>query len=239
MFLVTLPGFTVLVDPCEAAPAIAAIDRLGGTLDAIFITHGHADHLFGLEALRQRYHPAVIGPVGLPVPLDQAIMPGGVFECGGVPIQPIDTPGHAAPHVAYFIPQKGWLFSGDCLFGAGCGRLAGNTAGIMWESLQRLMELPDDTLVYFGHEYTLENLAFAAAVEPDNPSIAARRAQTVADLAAGRYSAPSTLALEKATNPFLRPSAPGIRQTCGMETAPAAGIFALLRDMKSRGRTKP
>lgn len=195
----------VLVDPGEALPVERALDAAGLSLSHILITHRHHDHTGGLDALVRRYQPVVVAPEDASSPL-----PG---------VDMISTPGHAFPHIAYYVREPGWLFSGDSLFGAGCGRLAGDSAGVMWASLQKLAALPDETLVFFGHEYTLDNLAFAAAVEPDNPAIAARRARVAAALAAGGYSTPSTIAEEKATNPFLR--------AADLET------FARLRTMKN------
>lgn len=189
-FLICDTSNAMLVDPCEAAPVIAALDENGLALSHIFITHHHHDHVGGMAALCKKFRPVVMTPEACVCPV-----PG---------VDMISTPGHSFPHVAYYFREQGWLFSGDCLFGAGCGRLAGDSAAVMWASLQKLAALPDETQVFFGHEYTLDNLAFAASVEPGNAEIRARRERVAAALAAGGFSAPSTLAEEKATNPFLR-----------------------------------
>jgi hydroxyacylglutathione hydrolase len=189
-YVVEYDDHTLVVDPSESAPVISYLEKLGRTLSNILITHHHGDHTGGVAALRARYAAAVIDPSSGPRPLDG--------------VEAIDTPGHCFPHVAYYFPTQGWLFSGDCLFGAGCGRLAGDSAAIMWESLQKLAALPDETEVYFGHEYTRDNLAFAAAVEPENTAIVERRARVAKALKEGRFSVPSTIAEEKMTNPFLR-----------------------------------
>lgn len=180
----------MVVDPSEASPVIQLLKRLNRTLTHILITHHHADHTGGVDALCARYAAKIIDAHAGANPL-----PG---------IEAIETPGHCFPHTAYYLRAPGWLFSGDCLFGAGCGRLFGDSAVVMWASLGKLAALPDNTVVYFGHEYTLDNLAFAAAVEPENRAITERRARVSAALASGGFSTPSTIAEEKLTNPFLR-----------------------------------
>lgn len=180
----------MIIDPSETNPVLDWLLKNGRTLSHILITHNHADHTGGVEALRKKFGAEVIGPESGPHPLNG--------------VEAIDTPGHCFPHVAYYFPAQGWVFSGDCLFGAGCGRLSGDSAAAMWASLQKLAALPDETRVFFGHEYTLDNLAFAAFVEPGNPAIQARRQRVTAALDAGGFSTPSTMAEEKATNPFLR-----------------------------------
>jgi hydroxyacylglutathione hydrolase len=189
-YLVEYGDHTLVVDPSESAPIIACVEKLGCNITHILITHHHGDHTGGVAALRARYGAAVMDPSSGPRPLDG--------------VEAIDTPGHCFPHVAYYVPKQKWLFSGDCLFGAGCGRLAGDSAAIMWASLQKLKALPDETEVYFGHEYTRDNLAFAASVEPENTAIVERRARVAKALNEGRFSVPSTITEEKMTNPFLR-----------------------------------
>ncbi len=189
-YVVEYGDYVLAVDPSVAGPVIERLDQVGGKLSHIMITHYHGDHTGGVAELRARYGAAVIDPSSGPHPL--------------AGVEAIETPGHCFPHAAFYFKEAGWLFSGDCLFGAGCGRLAGDAAEVMWRSLQKLAALPDATKVYFGHEYTLDNLAFAAAVEPANAAIAGRRARVAAALAAGGFSPPSTMAEEHATNPFLR-----------------------------------
>jgi hydroxyacylglutathione hydrolase len=203
IFIVESPRALVVIDPAEAEPVMRWLREHEREPTHVLITHYHADHTGGVEALRRAYGVPVFGPAPSPLPVDH-LQEGSVELADGLVAEVIDTPGHAFPHVAYYFREQGWLFSGDCLFGAGCGRLRGDAAEIMWASLQILAALPDETRIYFGHEYTLDNLAFAATVEPDNPEIAERRARAEAALQGGGWSVPSTLAEEKQTNPFLR-----------------------------------
>jgi hydroxyacylglutathione hydrolase len=182
----------------------AALKARGVELAGILLTHYDSDHTGGVTALRKATGCPVVGPEPAPWPIDSAVGGGAVFELSGFRCEAIDTPGHARPHRAYYLPDQGWLFSGDCLFGAGCGRVRNDDFEAMFASLMRLAALPPVTRVYFGHEYTLANLAFAASIEPENPEIPVRRARVAADRADGRPSPGNTLAVELATNPFLR-----------------------------------
>lgn len=203
IFIIESPQAVVVIDPAEAGPVMDWMREHRRVPSQVLITHYHADHTGGVEALRRTYGMPVAGPSPAPFPVEE--IRGNSFDLAdGLNAEVIDTPGHAFPHVAYYFRAQGWLFSGDCLFGAGCGRLRGDAADVMWASLQKLAALPDETLVYFGHEYTLDNLAFAATVEPENPAIIDRRTRVEKALNAGGCSVPSTLAEEKATNPFLR-----------------------------------
>ncbi len=224
-----------VVDPGDAAPVIARLDALGLSLAGILITHHHADHQGGIAALLQRWQPVVFAPASESITGCTHPLAGG--ECIDVLGQSIDVlavPGHTLGHLAYSLP--GALFCGDTLFGAGCGRLFEGTPAQMADSLERLAALPDDTLIYCAHEYTEANLRFAQALEPGSPVLAARCAR-VADLrSAGLPSVPSTLAEEKATNPFLRcddPALIAVAQANAAVNAEKVSVFTTLRGMRN------
>ncbi|WP_426116053.1 hydroxyacylglutathione hydrolase [Massilia sp. PWRC2] len=204
-----------VVDPGDAAPILAALDRLGLRLAAILLTHHHADHSGGVPALLAHAQVAVLGPrndgiATVSVPLGEA----DVISVPGIGLQlrVIDVPGHTRGHIAYVSEATAtpWLFCGDTLFAGGCGRIFEGTPQQMASSLAKLAALPDATLVYCAHEYTLANLRFADAVEAASPALQARIRSDSAKRAAGIATVPSTIALEKATNPFLRYTEPAI-----------------------------
>ena len=203
IWLLTQGSRAFVVDPGDAAPVLArlAADQL--TLEGILVTHHHADHQGGIAELKACCQPEVFAPekesiTGCTRPLGG----GECIEVLGQKVEVMAVPGHTLGHLAYFAP--GALFCGDTLFGAGCGRLFEGTPAQMNDSLARLAALPDETLIYCAHEYTEMNLRFALAVEPDNPALRQRVLKVAGQRAAGQPSVPSTLAEEKATNPFLR-----------------------------------
>ncbi len=196
-----------IVDPAEAAPAIAAIEAAGGRLDSIFLTHHHGDHIDGVPELVRKYGAKVIGNAGdahrLPK-LDVAIREGDHVPFGAASAQVIDTPGHTIGHIAYYFADGGLLFCGDTMFSLGCGRLFEGTPEDMFESLQKFAELPKETLVCAGHEYTQSNAKFALSVDPENPAVRSRASEVEALRAAGKATLPVALGSEMASNPFLR-----------------------------------
>jgi hydroxyacylglutathione hydrolase len=200
-------GAVGIVDPADAEAVTQAIDESGGRLDAIFLTHHHADHVAGTDAVRQRYGCKVIGARAdahrLPR-LDTAVADGDQVPFGAAHAQVIDTPGHTRGHVAFFFPEGAVLLCGDTLFSLGCGRLLEGTAAEMFASLQRLSALPDETLVCCGHEYTESNAAFALTVEPDNEKLRQRAGEVRRLRAEGRPTIPSRLQDERDENPFMR-----------------------------------
>ncbi len=200
-------GKTAIVDPAESAPAIAAIDAAGGTLDYIFLTHHHGDHIDGVPALVEKYHPQVVGNAAdahrLPK-LDIAVHEGDLVDFGAAKARVIDTPGHTLGHISYFIADGGILLPGDTMFSLGCGRLFEGTAEDMYRSLQKFSDLPDATLVCAGHEYTASNAKFALHVDPENEALQTRAAEITALRDAGKPTLPVKLGTERATNPFLR-----------------------------------
>lgn len=196
-----------IVDPAEAAPAIAAIEAAGGRLDTIFLTHHHADHVGGAPELARKYGAAVVGNAGdahrLPK-LDIAVREGDAVAFGAARAQVIETPGHTIGHIAYYFADSGLLFCGDTMFSLGCGRLFEGTAEDMYESLQKFAELPKETLVFAGHEYTQSNAKFALAVDPENAALQGRAREVDALRREGKATLPVTLGSEMASNTFLR-----------------------------------
>jgi hydroxyacylglutathione hydrolase len=200
-------GAVAVVDPADADAIIAALDALGGRLDLILLTHHHADHIAGADAVRARYGAPIVGHKAdasrLPR-LDQAVEEGDTVELGAAFAQVIDTPGHTRGHIAFYFPDGPALFCGDTLFSLGCGRLSEGTAGELFTSLHKFDGLPGETLVCCGHEYTESNARYALHVDPDNTALQARAKAVSALRAAGKFTLPSHLSDERAENPFLR-----------------------------------
>ncbi|BBP65433.1 hydroxyacylglutathione hydrolase [Pseudomonas sp. Cab53] len=225
-----------VVDPGDAAPVQAWLDaHPGWVLSDILITHHHHDHVGGVQALKKATGATVHGPAGENIPArDTALNDHDTVNVLGWDFEVFAVPGHTLGHIAYY--HHGLLFCGDTLFAAGCGRLFEGTPAQMHHSLSRLAALPEDTLVYCTHEYTLSNLKFAAAVEPDNPDIAARLAKVSQQRSDGVTTLPSTLALEKLTNPFLRTTETSVKQKAdersGQRNQTPSEVFAALRAWK-------
>lgn len=230
----------VVVDPGDAAPVQAFIEREGLRLQAILITHHHPDHVGGLPSLLRRWPVPVYGPdaeVARIPQLTHRLGDGDQVEMLGTRFSVITVPGHTLGHIAYYAAGRpGILLCGDTLFSAGCGRLFEGTAPQMHASLQKLAALPADTVVYCTHEYTAANLAFARAVEPDNPAVAEHDRRVRGWRDAGRPSLPTTLRLERAINPFLRTAEPGVRAAserwAGTRLQTGVEVFAALRRWK-------
>jgi hydroxyacylglutathione hydrolase len=200
-------GLTAAIDAPEEGPILEALARRGWTLSHIFVTHHHHDHVGAIAPLSARFKIEVIGPEAEKDKIDgltKTVKDSETFKFAGRKVEVIETPGHTLGHVCYHLPEDKLLFAADTLFALGCGRVFEGTMAQMHASLQRLGELPDDTTVYFGHEYTLSNARYALTVEPENPALVAR-ADEIAELREkNRFTAPTTIALEKMTNPFLR-----------------------------------
>jgi hydroxyacylglutathione hydrolase len=228
----------VAVDPCDTEPVLEALAANALALVGILNTHHHGDHVGGNLGLLRQYP-------GVPVYAhhsDRGRIPGQTHDVdegsrvsiAGLTFETLFVPGHTRGHTAYI--SEGHAFVGDTMFGAGCGRLFEGTAAQLNRSLNdKLARLPDDTKVYFAHEYTASNLRFAAAMEPDNAHVKARIRHTTEVRDAGRFTTPTTIAVEKLTNPFLRIDQPAIRQRLGFPLeANADEVFAALRLAKDR-----
>jgi hydroxyacylglutathione hydrolase len=228
-----------VVDPGDARPVLDYLSREKLRLCAILATHHHPDHTGGIAELVEKARVPVFGPRHEPIPaLTHPVSEGDRVEIPelGVTFAVYDIPGHTRAHVAFY--GAGALFCGDTLFACGCGRLFEGTADQMFTSLSKLAALPDETKVYCGHEYTLANIGFAKAVEPDNRSLAAREARDRKAREAGRPTLPSTLGEEKATNPFLRCREPAVVESAnkylGSRVADPVRVFAAIRDWKNK-----
>ena len=228
-------GETAVIDVPETAPILEALKAEGWSLGHILITHHHNDHIGGVEDLRAATGARVAGAAAdahrLP-PLDAALSPGDSYAMGPVQAQVIDVAGHADHHIAWHFVQSRLCFTGDSLMALGCGRLFEGTPEQMWASLQRLNALPGDTLICSGHDYTAANARFALSIEPDNADLQQRIKGFEADRAAGKPMAVVPLETERATNPFLRASAPHIKESLGMAGTPDAVVFAEIRRRK-------
>lgn len=229
----------VVVDPGDEAPVIAALDERGLRLAGILVTHHHADHVGGVDALRPRLQGPVWAPAGETIPEPNVpLADGDVIEVLGRRFEVIEVPGHTAGHIAYVergAPSAPLLFCGDTLFSAGCGRMFEGTPAQFFASLRRLAGLPGDAQVCCTHEYTLSNLRFAAAVEPDNAARQAHQAWCEAQRAAGRPTLPGRLSLELEINPFLRCAEPTVlaaAQAHGAADASGPEVFGALRRWK-------
>jgi hydroxyacylglutathione hydrolase len=228
-------GDVALVDAPEEKPILEAIKRTGWTPKLLLVTHHHADHVEGNLALKKRFGLKIIGPDAEKdrIPgIDDTVREGSTIAFGNDEIQVIETPGHTAGHVSYYLPQSGVLFAADTLFALGCGRLLECGPDVMYESLKRLSDLPPDTTVYCGHEYTLANARFALTVDPDNKVLQDRAKKIEALRAEDKATLPTTIGEELATNPFLRWSDPAIRKLLGMEQATSEEVFAEVRRRK-------
>ncbi|WP_226662208.1 hydroxyacylglutathione hydrolase [Microbulbifer aggregans] len=224
-----------VVDPGDAKPVVAALGH--ETLSGILVTHHHFDHTGGISALIDKYNCPVIGPQSIDG-VTQPVQGGGNFSILGVEASVVSVPGHTLDHIAYIVRESGktHLFCGDTLFAAGCGRLFEGSPDQMYQSLGKLTQLPDDTLIYCAHEYTLANLHFAASVEPGNTAILQRQNAAQALRDQQKPTLPSNMQLEKETNPFLRCNQGEVRVQAELHGAAKQSspveIFATLRHWK-------
>jgi len=229
-------GRTAAIDAPDAKAIKEALQRRGWKLTDLFITHHHTDHVEGIPALKREYGVRVVGPkaeANKILGLEVLVSASDTVSLGETDFIVIETPGHTLGHIAYYDPTGRHLFSADALFSLGVGRMFEGKPGPMWEGLEELRALPDDTLVYPGHEYTASNAAFALSVDPKNPALNIRAAEVKRMVESGKYTIPVTLGLEKASNPFLRADQPVLAKAMGLAagTEPAK-VFAALRKAK-------
>lgn len=241
LWLLTNGNRAAVVDPGDAQPVLDALSARGLTLEAILVTHHHPDHIGGIPALLSHYAVPVYGPaleIGRIPMITQPLGDGDHVDVLGLRAEVIGVPGHTLGHIAYHFAGAGALFCGDTLFHAGCGRLFEGTPEQMLASLTRLAALPDETAVYCAHEYTLSNLAFALAVEPDNDDIRAAVAECRALREQGLPTVPSRIDRERRINPFMRARVPGIaaRAPEPPVSADPVNTFASLRRWKDHFR---
>ena len=227
----------LVVDPGDARPVQAALERDRLELRAILVTHHHADHVGGVRELAERYGAPVYGPARERMPCDARPLAGGdVVDPGdvGLEFRVMDVPGHTRGHIAFY--GHGALFCGDTLFSGGCGRLFEGTAAQMSASLDRIAALPDDTRVFCAHEYTLANLTFVAVVEPGNADVLGKLEATRALRERDAITLPSTLRIERRINPFLRCGEPAVRAAAerhaGRTLPHTVDVFTVVREWK-------
>lgn len=200
-------GETAVIDPAVAGPVLAEADRRGWRISAIWNTHWHPDHTGGNEAIKAATGATIHAPAaeaGRIPTLDIALREGDTVALGAHVAQVMETPAHTAGHISYYLPDDSIIFVGDTLFAMGCGRLFEGTAEQMFANMARYAALPGTTTVYCAHEYTQSNGRYALTVEPGNATLAERMAAVDAARAAGEPTVPTTIALEQATNPFMR-----------------------------------
>jgi hydroxyacylglutathione hydrolase len=228
-------GQTAAVDTPDAAEIARQLDAKGWRLTHILNTHHHADHAGGNLELKRRTGCTIVGPRAdaARIPgIDVAVGEGDLVALGSHRATVFDTPGHTRGHIVYLFADARAAFVGDTLFAMGCGRLFEGTPGQMWSSLQKILRWPDDTRLYCAHEYTQSNARFALTVEPQNRALQDRAAEVARLRAAGRATVPTTLAEERATNPFLRPQSRDLRATIDLPQAGDVDVFAKTRALK-------
>jgi hydroxyacylglutathione hydrolase len=229
-------GATAAIDAPDDKPIMAALAATGWTLTDILVTHEHFDHVEGIPALKQAFGCKVTAPrKSTQVPLVDAVVgEGDMVSVGSARAHVLDTPGHCADHVAYWFRDDRIVFAGDTLFALGCGRIFGCDPKDFYASLQKFAAMPDETAVYCGHEYTLSNARFALTVDPANDALRLRALEIENLRAQDKVTLPTSIGVEKLTNPYLRAHTPGVQAAVGMVGADPAAVFAELRERKNR-----
>ncbi len=228
-------GLTISVDAPELEAIEDVLEDKRLKLSHILTTHHHGDHVAGNTALKAATGCTIIGPESETIAgIDRKVGHGDSFELEGHRVDVIGTPGHTLGQIAYWFPDQGVVFAGDALFAMGCGRIFEGTPEMMLTGLMRLAALPDETKVYAGHEYTLANAKFAVTVDPENQALADRAREVEHLRDDGKPTLPTTIGLEKQTNPFLRAGDPAIRRHLGMEDASDLDVFTEIRARKDR-----
>lgn len=224
-----------IVDPAEGRPLVDLLEARGLHLSHILNTHHHHDHIGGNDALRAAFGARIIAPASEKArigDIDIAVADGDRVEIGPWTATVLETPGHTSGHVCFHFADENALFAGDTLFAMGCGRLFEGSPAQMWTSLSRLAALPAQTRLYCGHEYTEANGTFALGLEPENEALVARMGEVRALRADDRPTIPSTIAMERETNPFLRAGETDMAARLGMEGETAEAVFAEIRRRK-------
>jgi hydroxyacylglutathione hydrolase len=229
---------TATIDAPDAAPILAALETTGWELTDILVTHHHADHTQGIDGLKAAYPDLrIVGPakeadkIGK---LDVEVGEGDFVMVGGLKASVIEVPGHTAGHIAYYFKANELLFAGDTLFALGCGRPFEAPPRVLYSSLIKLARLPGCVEVYCGHEYTQSNAKFALSVDGGNELLVNRAAEIDRLRAAGEFTLPTTIAIERATNPFLRAEEPEIKGAVGLPNGDAVEVFTALRERKNK-----
>lgn len=235
-YLIESGGAVAVVDPSEPAPVIAALEAKGLTrLDHILNTHHHFDHTGGNIPLKEKYGATVTGPradMHRIAGIDAGVGEGDTVKVGDSVWRVFDIPAHTSGHIALWSAEHASVFTGDTMFAMGCGRLFEGTPAQMWASLSKLAALPSETRVYCGHEYTASNGRFALSVDAGNAALKARMESVVALRAEGKPTIPSTIAEERATNPFLRSNSAELAAAAGKPVSDPVAVFAELRARK-------
>ena len=229
-------GACAAVDVPDAGEVLAAARSKGWTISDIFVTHAHHDHTQGVALVKQATGARVLGPedARAAAPLDRVIGEGDTVPLGPETFEIWHTPGHSDGHLSYIGLSSKIALVGDVVFVMGCGRVQPGQMDAMWTSLSRIMALPDATTLITGHDYTLSNARFAAAMDPSNTAVAARLAEAEAAKQEGRFWAVTTIGEERATNPFFRAGEQALAATLGIVGKPAGEVFAALREAKNR-----
>lgn len=230
-------GATAAIDAPEAAAVEKALTQTGWKLTDILVTHHHADHTDGIMALKDKYKCRVVAPAAeaAKIPgVDETVKEGGKVKVGNLTGNVIETPGHTLGHIAYWFHADNLAFVGDTLFSIGCGRVIEGTMDQMWDSLKKLRDLPNETQIYCGHEYTAANIKFALSVDKDNAVLMARDAEVHQQLSAGEPTIPTSIGDEKLANPFLRADVADLACDIGMAGKPANEVFAEIRERKNK-----
>lgn len=228
-------GSTAVVDPAVSGPVLDVLKAKGWTLTHILNTHHHNDHTGGNLELKQETGSIIVGPRAdsQRIPgIDVEVSDGDTYLIGNATAKVFDVPGHTRGHNAYWFSESDALFSGDTLFSMGCGRLFEGTSSQMVNSLAKFTALPDQTRVFCAHEYTQSNGRFAISLEPKNKALQNRMSEVNSLRLAGKPTVPSTIGVEKATNPFLRSSSAELQKTLGLEGVDLVDVFAETRNLK-------
>ena len=229
-------GETAAIDTPDASEYLAQAKAKGWTITQIWNTHWHPDHAGGNQAIKDATGCTIVGPRNeaskIPA-IDRPVGAGDTVSLGKITAHILDVPGHTLGHIAYSLPEETTAFVGDAVFALGCGRVFEGTPDMMWSSLTTLKALPPTTALYCAHEYTAANAKFAITIEPDNPALQTYIDEIHARRAEGKWTVPTTLSRELATNPFLRADEPALQAAMG-HPGDAVATFAEIRSRKDR-----